>query len=140
MRLRFVVLFALAAAGCGRAASSGATASSTIALTSDDRALWVVNPDADSVTVIDPSTRTVSAEIALGPTPTVDGAGRYEPPVKPRALAILPNDSKVYVAEEVADDQPERTASADESLHFCRDARVDRQSPCVTLRSYNLQP
>ena len=68
--------------------------SSTIALTSDDRALWVVNPDADSVTVIDPATRTALAEIALGPTPTVDAAGRFEPPVKPRALAILPNDTQ----------------------------------------------
>ena len=54
-------------------------------------------------------------------------------------LSVLPR-RVFYVAEEVADDQPERTASADESLHFCRDARVDRQSPCVTLRSYNLQP
>jgi len=98
----YVVLALVAAAGCGGMGTSGPSTSSTIALTSDDRALWVVNPDADSVTVIDPSTRTVSAEIALGPTPTVDGAGRYEPPVKPRALAILPNDSKVYVAGQTA--------------------------------------
>src|SRR6185312_10939418 len=56
-------------AGCGRAASSGATASSTIALTSDDRALWVVNPDADSVTVIDPATRAALAEIPVGAAP-----------------------------------------------------------------------
>jgi hypothetical protein len=46
----------------------------------------------------------------------------------------------LYVAEEVAADEPARSAAADESLHFCRDARVDRQSPCVTLRSYNWQP
>jgi YVTN family beta-propeller protein len=71
------VLFALAAAGCGRAGSAAATASSTIALASDDRTLWVANPDADSVTVIDPATRAVLAEIALGPTPAVDGNGRY---------------------------------------------------------------
>ena len=45
-----------------------------------------------------------------------------------------------YVAEELADDDPKHSATADDSLHFCRDARVDRQSPCITLRSYNLQP
>ncbi len=102
MRLRFVPLLALVAAGCGRSAPAVATASSTIALTSDDRELWVVNPDADSVTVIDPAARATLAEIALGPTPTVDGNGRYEPGIKPRALAILPGDAKVYVAAQTA--------------------------------------
>lgn len=102
MRSRSILLLALAAAGCGRTPSAAPTASSTIALASDDRTLWVVNPDADSVTVIDPATRAVLAEIALGPTPTVDAAGRYESAVKPRALAILPNDEKVYVAGQTA--------------------------------------
>src|SRR2546423_11825914 len=97
-----LLVLALVAAGCGRAATSAATASSTIALASDDRTLWVANPDADSVTVIDPSTRAVLAEIALGPTPTVDAAGRYEPAVKPRALAILANHAKAYVAAQTA--------------------------------------
>jgi hypothetical protein len=45
-----------------------------------------------------------------------------------------------YVAEELVDDEPARTKAADDSLHFCRDPRLDRQSPCVTLRSYNLHP
>jgi hypothetical protein len=54
-------------------------------------------------------------------------------------LYVLPRHV-LYVAEELADDEPARTATADGSLHFCRDARFDRQSPCVTLRSYNLQP
>ena len=103
MRLNLVPLLALVAAGCGSSSPAVATSSSTIALTSDDRELWVVNPDADSVTVIDPATRAVLAEIALGPTPTVDANGRYEPAVKPRALAILPNDDKVYVAAQTAD-------------------------------------
>src|SRR4051794_18978197 len=100
--MKRTLLVLLTLAGCGRSATSVATASSTIALTSDDRALWVANPDADSVTVIDPATRAVLAEIALGPIPTVDAAGRYEPAVKPRALAILPNDDKVYVAGQTA--------------------------------------
>jgi YVTN family beta-propeller protein len=101
MKLRHA-LFALAVAGCGQPTPIGAVSSSTIALTRDDRALWVVNPDADSVTVIDPATRAVVAEVPLGPTPTVAADGRYEPPVKPRALAILPDDSKVYVAAQTA--------------------------------------
>src|SRR5438067_3488628 len=100
--MKRLLFLALVAAGCGRGGSSVATVSSTIALASDDRTLWVANPDADSVTVIDPSTRAVLAEIALGPTPTVDGAGRYEPAVKPRALAILSDDAKVYVAGQTA--------------------------------------
>ena len=58
---------------------------------SDDGALWVVNPDSDSVSVIDPTTRTLVAEIPLGPAPpAVDPpTQRYEPAVQPRALAIV---------------------------------------------------
>ena len=56
-----------------------------------------------------------------------------------RATDTLPRHV-LYVAEELAADDAARSAAADESLHFCRDARVDRQSPCVTLRSYNWQP
>src|SRR3954463_8407608 len=100
--MRHLLVFVLvAAAGCS-GNSAVPTASSTIALTSDDRALWVVNPDADSVTVIDPATRAVIAEVALGATPAVDGSGRHEPAMKPRALAILPGDKKVYVAAQTA--------------------------------------
>jgi YVTN family beta-propeller protein len=78
--------------------------SSTIALTSNDSALWVVTPDADSVSVIDPRTRALVAEVALGAAPpAVDPATmRYEPSVKPRALAISPDDKKVYVAGQTA--------------------------------------
>jgi YVTN family beta-propeller protein len=102
-QLVILVPLAVLAAGCGGSTSpGGATVSSTIALTSDDRTLWVVNPDADTVTVIDPATRAALTEIALGATPAVDGAGRFEPAVKPRALAILPGDQKVYVAGQTA--------------------------------------
>ena len=52
-------------------------------------------------------------------------------------LYVLPRHV-LYVAEELEDDDPAHSAPADDSLHFCRDARLDRQSPCVTLRSYNL--
>src|SRR3954464_9689641 len=63
-------IVSLAVAGCSGAAFVHTPAvSSTIALTSDDRALWVVTPDADSVSVIDPATRALVAEIALGTAP-----------------------------------------------------------------------
>ena len=54
-------------------------------------------------------------------------------------LSILPR-RVFYVAEELIDDEPAHTRAADDGLHYCRDARVNRQSPCVTLRSYTLQP
>jgi hypothetical protein len=53
-------------------------------------------------------------------------------------LSVLPHHV-LFVAEEVADDDPTRTGAADDWLHACRDPRLDRQSPCVTLRSYNLR-
>jgi len=97
-------LVAVWAAGCADGArSTGPMVSSTIALSTDDQALWVVNPDSDSVSVIATRSRALASEILLAPAPpAVDGAGRYEPRVKPRALAILPGDKKVYVAGQVA--------------------------------------
>jgi YVTN family beta-propeller protein len=77
--------------------------SSTLAISADDRALWVVNPDSDSVSLLDPVARTLVAEILLGDAPpTVDAAGRYEPAYKPRALALTPDDRKLYVAAQAA--------------------------------------
>lgn len=80
-----------------------ATISSSLALTQDDGALWVVNPDADSVSVVDPRTRSLVEEILLAPAPpAVDPlTRRFEPAVAPRALAIV-GDRKVYVAGQAA--------------------------------------
>lgn len=79
------------------------TISSSIALTSDDLGLWVVNPDADSVSLVDTTTRSLLSEIPLAPAPPrVDPVtGRFEPSVSPRALAIV-GDRKVYVAGQAA--------------------------------------
>ncbi|MFI5289524.1 MAG: hypothetical protein ACHQ17_07735 [Polyangia bacterium] len=89
---------------CGQAARiREPMVSSTIALTSDDSELWVVDQDADAVSLIDPSTRALIAEIPLGPAPAVDPVTRrFEPRVKPRALTILPGDRKIYVAGQIA--------------------------------------
>jgi YVTN family beta-propeller protein len=99
--MRWLALALVAFTGCTvkPPLPTGPESSSTIALTTDDRELWVVNPDADSVTVIDPSTRTRVTEIPLGPAPSVDATtNRFDPAVLPRALAILPSGNKVYVA------------------------------------------
>jgi YVTN family beta-propeller protein len=99
---------AAACAACSAPSMVGpplaATSSSTIAVSSDDKSLWVVNPDADSVSLIDVSSRSLAQEVALGAgPPSVDPmTKRYEPAVKPRALAILPGDAKVYVAGQTA--------------------------------------
>jgi YVTN family beta-propeller protein len=81
---------------------NGQLSSSTIAVTSDDKRIWVVNPDSDSVSLIDATSRTLVAEIPLGSTPALDAAGRYEPAIKPRALALSPDETKLYIAAETA--------------------------------------
>jgi YVTN family beta-propeller protein len=63
--------------------------------------LFVVNPDADSVSVIDTASRTLVDEIVLG-TPVLDDAGSYTPSVMPRALAVSPDGATLYVTGERA--------------------------------------
>ncbi len=98
------IVLLLMVAGCGSTSGTAPTVSSTIALTSDDRALWVVSPDADSVSVIDPKSRSLIAEVLLANAPPAVDAQteRYEPSVKPRALAILRGDKKIYIAGQTA--------------------------------------
>ena len=76
----------------------GPTVSSSLALSTDDHTLWVVNQDADSVSVLDPEKRTILAEIPLGESPPAldPVTQRFDPTVTPRALAIV-DDKKVYV-------------------------------------------
>ena len=76
--------------------------SAPLALSADDRQLWVVNADADSVTVVDVGGESVLAEIAVGDEPT--------------ALALAPNGDAVYVIN-----------AADGTLSF-----VDTQTFTVT--------
>ncbi len=65
----------------------------------DHSRLFVVHPDADAVSVLDASTRRITAERLLAPAaPAVDAAGRYEPAVMPRALALNSTASTVYVS------------------------------------------
>lgn len=58
---------------------------SPIALTPDDGQIWLVNPDAGSVTVVDTAQQAVLADIATGG--------------EPWALAIAPDSQRVYVLD-----------------------------------------
>lgn len=72
--------------------------SSSIAVSADGHAVYVVNADADSVSVIDAASRALVAEILLAPAhPAPDAGGRYTPAVMPRALAVAPDGATLYV-------------------------------------------
>ena len=75
--------------------------SSSIAIRSDASTLYVVNPDADSVSFLDPrtpSSKAIVHEVLLAAThPALDSAGRFEPAVEPRALALGPAQTTLYV-------------------------------------------
>jgi YVTN family beta-propeller protein len=81
----------------GQAASQ--THSSSIAASPDGRTLFVVHPDADSVTAIDLATRSISHQILLASaTPSVDPTTqRFDPAVMPRALALDSTGSTLFV-------------------------------------------
>ena len=72
--------------------------SSTIALSPDERFAFVVQPDADRVSVVDLARRALVTEIALGPRPVVDAAGDYAAHVYPRGVSISPQRNRAFVA------------------------------------------
>jgi YVTN family beta-propeller protein len=101
-----LVLACLAAGACGDnlAPPSDATEptatgahSSSIAISADGTMLYVVNADVDTVSIVDAVARTLVAEVALGPAPAVDPDGNYTPAVMPRALALSPDETTLYV-------------------------------------------
>jgi YVTN family beta-propeller protein len=72
--------------------------SSSIAVSADGRTVYVVNADADSVSVIDATARTLAAEIVLAAArPAPDAEGAFTPAVMPRALALAPDGATLYV-------------------------------------------
>jgi YVTN family beta-propeller protein len=85
-------------------APPSSTVSSTLALTQDDKSLWVVNQDSDSISLIDTGSRTLVEEVPLGDGPPAEDpvTKRFEPKITPRALALWHDGEKIYVAGQTA--------------------------------------
>jgi YVTN family beta-propeller protein len=95
--------------GCSAAAPAPAvqqTHSSPITISADGTRLFVVHPDADSVSILDVSSRSIAREIPLaGAAPaaapiTCTGGSctaRFDPAVMPRALALDSTATNLYV-------------------------------------------
>jgi len=102
---RCVALLWLALAGSSGCSSSspaptGSQAhSSPIAASPDGSRLYVVHPDADTVSVVDLATRSIAQEILLGAAPpTFDSTTqRFVPAVEPRALALDSTGATLFV-------------------------------------------
>jgi YVTN family beta-propeller protein len=107
MRARVVALM-LATVGCGGSGGGTATPplaaahSSSLALSRDGTTLFVVNPEADSVSQIDTATRQLTREILLAPSaPVADPTtGAFAPAVMPRAAALSFDGKTLYVTGE----------------------------------------
>jgi YVTN family beta-propeller protein len=96
------VLAMVISAGCGSSTSSQPAShpshSGPMAISPDGSHLFVVHPDADSVSILDRATRTIEKEIVLGSAvPAVDSTGRFDPAVFPRALALDSTGRTLYV-------------------------------------------
>jgi DNA-binding beta-propeller fold protein YncE len=76
------------------------THSGPIALSPDGSRIYVVHPDLDLVTVLDPGSGSILFQISLATTPTPDESGRYTPAVEPRALALDPTGKTLFVSGE----------------------------------------
>ncbi len=108
MRGRLVLVLAAACLpyGCGSSSApsqgSRQTHSTSIAVSPDGSRLFVVHPDADSVSILDVAARSVEHEVALGSsTPSVDTVThRFDPSVMPRALALDSSGKALYVTGE----------------------------------------
>jgi YVTN family beta-propeller protein len=78
--------------------------SRSLAMSADGASLWVVNPESDSISQIDVASRSLKREIPLGSTPpAIDPTTcRYDPAIRPRAIALIDSMGKAYVAGQLA--------------------------------------
>jgi DNA-binding beta-propeller fold protein YncE len=93
-----LAMLVVAEIGCAPARSSAPAHSSSIAINAQGTQVFVVNADADSVSVLDVRDRSLTREILLAaapPTPAADGS--YTPSVMPRALALSADEQTLYV-------------------------------------------
>lgn len=72
--------------------------SQSLALSADGSLLAVVNPDGDSLSIIDTQKRQLRREIHLAERPRLSAAGRYEPVLGPRSVDLSPDGRLAYVA------------------------------------------
>lgn len=70
----------------------------SLALSADGTRLAVVNPDADSVSIVDPIARTLLREVQLGTRPMPTSEGRFEPLHGPRSVELSPDGRRAYIA------------------------------------------
>ena len=101
LKLTFCSLFVLGVFACwhfeerrsvasAQNSPAGPTSSGPIAVTPDDKTVWVANPDSDSVSVInvENDANQLAAEIKVGD--------------EPNNLAVSPNGQTVYVANTIS--------------------------------------
>jgi DNA-binding beta-propeller fold protein YncE len=102
--IRALVAAVLGASACSQASGGsphGSDHSSSIAVSEDGATVYVVNPDADSVSFVDTRAAKLTREVLLAPAaPQADAGGRFDPAVSPRALALGPSGSTLYVSGE----------------------------------------
>jgi DNA-binding beta-propeller fold protein YncE len=80
------------------AAHAAKAHSAPIAVDPAGKQLFVVHPDADSVSVVDLGSRAIVHQILLAAAaPAADATGRYAPAVGPRALALDSTGRTLYV-------------------------------------------
>jgi YVTN family beta-propeller protein len=102
-RAQQIALFALGLLACSSGLAPANTTSrqlhsSALAVSPDGARLFVVHPDADSVSVLDAGSRRILHERSLAAAPPLrDSSGRYEPAVGPRALALNSSGTKLFV-------------------------------------------
>lgn len=101
LRLALVALGVAACSQSGTVVPAGGESvhSSSIAIRADASVLYVVNPDADSVSFVstNASAAILNEVLLAAAPPALDAEGRYEPAVEPRALALGPGQSRLYV-------------------------------------------
>ncbi len=74
--------------------------SSSMAITSDGSKLFVVNPDADSISIVDVNARTASEVLLASAHPVVDGNGAYTPTIMSRDIALSSDGKTLFVTGE----------------------------------------